>query len=92
MAKEKAPKTLVKFDPNNDYLQIHAVTMKKFPSKEELILALKCASVCNELGIRWGINSPFQRKIEDLCGPRPYGDVKEDIKDDKSPIGESEAL
>jgi hypothetical protein len=80
MAKEKEPKFLAKYDPATDRLKPNGVFHKK-PTVGELILALKCASVCNELGIRWGINSPFQRKIEDLCGPRPYGDVKEDIKD-----------
>jgi hypothetical protein len=74
--KEKAPKQCAKFDPKNDYLQIHAITSRKTPTKEELILALKVASAANETsGCKaWAIDSDFQKKIEELVGPRPYGD------------------
>jgi hypothetical protein len=72
--KPKEPKPCAKFDPKNDHL--HAGTSKRSPTKGELILALKVASCANEVtGYKaWGIDSPFQKKIEELVGPRPYGD------------------
>jgi hypothetical protein len=98
MGKEKEPKPLYRYDPAKDRLNhiVHLEERSKKPSMGELILALKVASCANEFsGCKaWGIDSLFQKKIESLVGPRPYGDEykKEDTKDVKSPIGESEVL
>jgi hypothetical protein len=73
--KEKPPKPMFRYDPNNDRLKKGVVTLLR-PNIAELILALKCASAANETSgcQAWGIDSPFQKKIESLIGPRPYGD------------------
>ena len=78
MAKDKEPKYCGKYDPNKDPLKTSAITQKR-PTIGELILVVKCASAANESsGCKaWGIDSPFQKKIEELVGPRPYGDTKE---------------
>jgi len=75
MGKDKEPKPCAKFDPKNDYLQIHAVTMKKAPTREDLMETLKHASEANwkSGGAAWDMTSDFQKKIEELIGPQPYG-------------------
>lgn len=80
MAKsDKEPKPCAVYDPAKDRLN-HIVHFNEKPIRKpsvgELILALKCASAANAtMGHpAWGKDSPFQKKIEELVGPPPYGD------------------
>jgi hypothetical protein len=79
MAKDKEPKPCAVYDPAKDRLN-HIVHLNekpiRNPSKGDLITALMCATAANmSAGYpAWGKESPFQKKIEEMIGPPPYGD------------------